>query len=170
MMVHPLVNRAGHSFEAIAILDWLSKTDKCPLTRKPMLPSDFIRNRRLEHRIREFRIENNLRKGPVDASNDYENHDWCTKTMMAEENFVFLEKESLSSTEGPSSQQEENDAVDVDARLLPEEQQVLMSIVERIPAAQRNGRSSSKPWLLRGLRSRRRRRRQDNPTGTALVA
>ena len=95
-MVHPLVNRAGHSFEASAILDWLSKTGKCPLTRKPMLPSDFIRNRRLEQRILEFRFENNLRKGlrVADASNDEynKNHDWCTKTMMTEENFVFVEK------------------------------------------------------------------------------
>jgi hypothetical protein len=51
VMTHPLVTRSGQNFERSAILNWLSQSKECPLTRQPMKPSDLIPNRALEARI-----------------------------------------------------------------------------------------------------------------------
>lgn len=51
IMNHPLVTRSGQNFERSAILNWLSQSKECPLTRQPMKPSDLIPNRALEARI-----------------------------------------------------------------------------------------------------------------------
>jgi U-box domain len=60
LMLHPLVNRAGHTFESEAILAWLKKTGQCPLTRQPMGPGDFIRDRTLELKIKAFRHQHGI--------------------------------------------------------------------------------------------------------------
>ena len=60
IMKQPLVNRAGHNFERHAILEWINNKEEkgedavCPLTRRPIKRSDFIRNRTLELRIQLF--------------------------------------------------------------------------------------------------------------------
>jgi U-box domain len=60
LMLHPLVNRAGHTFESEAILAWVKKTRQCPLTRQPMGPSDFIRDRTLELKLKAFRHQHGI--------------------------------------------------------------------------------------------------------------
>lgn len=59
-MVRPLMTRAGHNYERKAILEWLSKSGRCPLTREPMGPSDLLPNRQLEQRIKFWRLENGI--------------------------------------------------------------------------------------------------------------
>jgi U-box domain len=56
IMEDPVMNRAGHSFERAAIIEWMRKENPtCPLTRKPIRLSDFVANRRLQHMIVEWR-------------------------------------------------------------------------------------------------------------------
>jgi hypothetical protein len=51
VMIHPVVTRHGKNFERSAILNWLSENDVCPLTRKPLRPSDLTRNGGLRAKI-----------------------------------------------------------------------------------------------------------------------
>jgi len=61
VMVYPMVTRSGLYFERAAILRWLEKgMGTCPLTRTPLMPSDLIRDRRLEAQIRFWRENNNI--------------------------------------------------------------------------------------------------------------
>lgn len=56
-MHRPLASRWGHNFECSAILNWLTRSNECPLTRKPMKPSDLIPNHPLQARIQFWRTE-----------------------------------------------------------------------------------------------------------------
>lgn len=56
IMVDPIMNREGHSYERSAIVTWLNTNTTCPLTRKPMRISDFISNRLLQSKIQSWRI------------------------------------------------------------------------------------------------------------------
>jgi len=61
VMVRPVFSRSGVSFERSAILDWLGKgSNVCPLTRKPLKPSDLIPNHALEVKISAWRLERGL--------------------------------------------------------------------------------------------------------------
>ena len=60
LMVRPLVNRNGHTFEQEAIQAWLKKTGECHLTRQPMSPSNFYRDANLELKIKNFRQQNEI--------------------------------------------------------------------------------------------------------------
>ena len=58
VMRHPLTTRNGLNFERSAILNWLQRSEFCPLTRRPLRPSDLIRNRNLEVQIEYWRRMN----------------------------------------------------------------------------------------------------------------
>lgn len=60
IMVNPMISRGGHNFERSAILSWLAQSDKCPLTRSPMSPSDLISNRSLKAIIKGWRIQHDV--------------------------------------------------------------------------------------------------------------
>lgn len=54
VMSRPLLSREGHSYEQHAILNWVSEHGTSPLTREPLRPSQLVRNRPLETKIRFF--------------------------------------------------------------------------------------------------------------------
>lgn len=58
VMEFPLMTRTGLNFDRHAILSWIGSNGSCPLTRKPMQPSDLISNRKLHHDITRWRIQN----------------------------------------------------------------------------------------------------------------
>jgi hypothetical protein len=60
VMNHPLMTRHGHNFERAAILGWFEQSTECPLTRRPLKPSDLISNRFLEGKIRYWREANDI--------------------------------------------------------------------------------------------------------------
>ena len=60
IMVNPMISRGGHNFERSAILSWLGQSDKCPLTRSPMKPSDLISNGSLKAIIKGWRIQQDV--------------------------------------------------------------------------------------------------------------
>jgi hypothetical protein len=61
VMVHPLMTRSGLHFERSAILSWLNESSgTCPLTRKPMRPSDMIPDTHLETQLRFWRMNNGI--------------------------------------------------------------------------------------------------------------
>ena len=60
VMRYPMMNRGGHNFERHAILTWLKTSKHCPLTRKPMYPSDLVRNHALEGKLRAFLVSNDI--------------------------------------------------------------------------------------------------------------
>ena len=66
IMVSPLCNRAGFNYERSAILSWLERTGTCPLTRKPLRPSELIPNRLLEIKIRQFLADHELQESDFD--------------------------------------------------------------------------------------------------------
>lgn len=69
------MSRHGHNFERSAILSWLSRSTECPLTRKPLKPSDLLPNRSLEQKIRVWKETNG-----IEATKD--NRDACLDRTM----------------------------------------------------------------------------------------
>ena len=69
-----MMNRAGHSFERSAILEWLGRgSGQCPLTRLPMKLSDLVHNRALQRKIEQWIAEKEQNKdscGGESESND----------------------------------------------------------------------------------------------------
>jgi len=52
VMKLPLTTRTGQNFERSAILSWLSRGNaECPITRRPMKPSDLIPNGAMQTKI-----------------------------------------------------------------------------------------------------------------------
>lgn len=61
VMIYPLMTRSGINFERSSIIERLQNgNDKCPVTKKVLLPSDLIPNRLLEEQIAKWRFENML--------------------------------------------------------------------------------------------------------------
>ncbi|KAL0232351.1 hypothetical protein PCE1_002692 [Barthelona sp. PCE] len=59
LMEDPVLTPYGHSFERSAITQWLLKSDKCPLTRRPLSIKDLHPNIQLRKVIEEYRKQNN---------------------------------------------------------------------------------------------------------------
>jgi U-box domain len=56
IMVDPLMNRHGRSYERSAIVEWITtKSPTCPITRQPMKVTDLVSNNRLRKEILEWR-------------------------------------------------------------------------------------------------------------------
>ena len=74
VMDEPVMNRAGHSYEQSAIVEWLTQSqyETCPLTRKEMKISDFVSNRFLQKKIRAWRQEQgeDLTDSETESSDD----------------------------------------------------------------------------------------------------
>lgn len=58
LMVHPLMNRDGVNFERSVIIEWIQDNGTCPLSGKPMKPSQLISNKGLEQKINFWREQN----------------------------------------------------------------------------------------------------------------
>lgn len=54
VMSEPLLSKEGHNYEREAILSWIAEHGTSPLTREPLRPSQLVRNRILEAKIRFF--------------------------------------------------------------------------------------------------------------------
>ena len=48
----------GDSFERSAIVDWLSRNENCPLTRRPLTTSDLVDNKGLKSILTEYHQQN----------------------------------------------------------------------------------------------------------------
>jgi len=55
IMVNPVTNRDGYTFEHQAILGWLKTKNTCPMSRNPMRPADLISNKSLKTTIMWYR-------------------------------------------------------------------------------------------------------------------
>jgi len=55
IMVNPVTNRDGYTFEHQAILGWLKTKNTCPISRNPMRPADLISNKNLKTTIMWYR-------------------------------------------------------------------------------------------------------------------
>lgn len=55
IMVNPVTNRDGYTFEHAAILGWLKTKNTCPMSRNPMRPADLISNKSLKTTIMWYR-------------------------------------------------------------------------------------------------------------------
>lgn len=55
MMVDPVMDPEGNSYERKAILDWLQRKQTSPITRKPLREEDLITNRSLRDAIEQFK-------------------------------------------------------------------------------------------------------------------
>ena len=61
LMTDPLMSKYGHHFNRNAILEWLGNGNTtCPLTRKPLMPSNLIPNGNLRLEIRSWQRQNGL--------------------------------------------------------------------------------------------------------------
>jgi hypothetical protein len=61
VMVQPLLAPSGLNFERAAILSWLEKgSGRCPISREPLLESELIPNRLLEHKTCLWKKNNGL--------------------------------------------------------------------------------------------------------------
>uniref|UniRef100_A0A7S3LAT1 U-box domain-containing protein n=1 Tax=Amphora coffeiformis TaxID=265554 RepID=A0A7S3LAT1_9STRA len=95
VMAHPLMTRAGHSFERSAILSWLKRNDRHPLTREPLSPRDLVMNRALQAEIRLWKSKygDRLLESETEASSDDEDDD------SSREQFLFISSLSLEDLE-----------------------------------------------------------------------
>mmetsp|Transcript_127012 Transcript_127012/g.189450 ORF Transcript_127012/g.189450 Transcript_127012/m.189450 type:complete len:237 (+) Transcript_127012:62-772(+) len=58
VMKEPMMSRLGHNFEKAAILKALDKNGSvCPLSGKPMLPSDLVSNHKLQWEIKQWQMQ-----------------------------------------------------------------------------------------------------------------
>ena len=59
IMINPLMDRSGRSFERKAILEWITtKNSTCPITRQPLFVKDLIPNNKLRTEIMCWREQN----------------------------------------------------------------------------------------------------------------
>ena len=73
IMVEPVMNREGQSYERSAIVEWLSQSNAtCPLTRKPINISNFVSNRFLQKKIRTWREDQggDMTESETESSSD----------------------------------------------------------------------------------------------------
>ena len=68
LMVHPLMNRDGINFERSAIIEWIQANGTCPLSGKPLKPSQLISNKGLEQKINIWREQNGFDKTSHESS------------------------------------------------------------------------------------------------------
>jgi len=54
IMEDPVITPQGMSFDRKAIIDWLSRNQRCPLTKKPLKKEDLITNYALKSSIQEY--------------------------------------------------------------------------------------------------------------------
>jgi hypothetical protein len=65
----PLMSRHGQRYESHAILSWISRGNQhCPLTRQPLTMSGLIRDRNLEHKIRQWKEDRGIDVTPAAAA------------------------------------------------------------------------------------------------------
>jgi hypothetical protein len=56
-MENPVMSSTGHSFERKAILKWMEDMgDICPITNKPLSPSDLVSNAKLQWDISQWQL------------------------------------------------------------------------------------------------------------------
>jgi U-box domain len=56
IMIHPLMDRNGRSYERSAIIEWISQQKStCPMTRQPLHVRDLIPNSKLRKEITQWR-------------------------------------------------------------------------------------------------------------------
>ena len=56
IMVYPLMDRSGRSYERTAILEWITKNNStCPMTRQPLLANNLLPNNKLRKEILQWR-------------------------------------------------------------------------------------------------------------------
>lgn len=65
----PVQDMFGHTYERSAILHWLGAHGTCPMTRKPMKPSDLIPNILMRTKIRLWARDNNREEMIVKCGN-----------------------------------------------------------------------------------------------------
>lgn len=70
VMSEPLLSREGHNYEREAIMNWVADHGTSPLTRETMRPSQLVRNRTLEARIRVFLQQHGIAKDESDNDDD----------------------------------------------------------------------------------------------------
>ena len=59
IMINPLMDRSGRSYERAAILEWITKMNStCPITRRPLSVKDLLPNNKLRKEILQWREEN----------------------------------------------------------------------------------------------------------------
>jgi hypothetical protein len=75
----PVMDCLKHTYERNAILEWIGAHGTCPLTRRPMKPSNLIPNVLMETRIALWKHENGLET--MFAKSEYDEEEcvcWCT--------------------------------------------------------------------------------------------
>jgi hypothetical protein len=86
VMEHPMMTKAGHSFERSAILSWLEKKGTHPLTREQLNLRDLVMNRALQAKIQKWKAE----QGPDEQGPDEQVSD--TDSSCDGDDFLCLNK------------------------------------------------------------------------------
>lgn len=60
LMINPVIDKDGHSYEKDAIEKWLDNNTTSPITRNVLLPTDLTPNRNLKDSIKQYMIDNNI--------------------------------------------------------------------------------------------------------------
>jgi U-box domain len=75
IMSDPVMNRAGQTYERAAIVEWLKQDiATCPMTRRPIMISDFVANHRLRKQIQNWiQEQGDMQKdGIVEPGSDHQ--------------------------------------------------------------------------------------------------
>lgn len=120
VMREPLTSRYGQTYERKAILKWLQYHDNtCPLTRKKLDVSDFIRNRRLQMEIENWHISCGMsvdkESNPTsdkEADDDIDDHSIVLLTFTKESAIKFKNDSKAMKRHKRKSQTEKNSQAD----------------------------------------------------------
>lgn len=99
IMVHPLMTKAGHSFERSAIFEWLRVNDVNPLTREPLSPRDLVLNHALKMEIRQWRTRHH-----IEIESDTEESSESEGDSDVPHQYLFISRSTLKDMEtGPTA-------------------------------------------------------------------
>ena len=156
VMANPLKNViTGQSFEALSIRSWMFIEGKstCPLTRRPICPSDFVENKALQLKIQKWKEENQI----VDEDEDDEEDD--------DDDAIFLEvlehaitiqamvsrnRVASSSSSSSSSSSRNNDSIrrvnELGAKILRQrDEKINNCLATRRPSSQSTSQNTPRP-------------------------
>ena len=137
IMVDPVMDRYGHSYERSAIRSWINLGNQnCPLTRRELKPSQLVRNSRLKSKIDEWRKQHSQETNK-ETERDAGDVVGVADFSISEE-FQRLQRED-------EEEEEEDFSLRMLERMAPEERAIIESICRlNFPEARR-------PFAKRGV-------------------
>jgi len=132
-MEDPVMDLCAHNFERKAIVQWLSKTSCCPISRKPLTTADLVPNHTLSERIDKWKWQRE--QGDIDWEQDeVSSEDSVTVATTSGDGDAIVTRDielGIKSKKFPKKKKKRSshyEAVPVEFMLLPQERHLLETV------------------------------------------